>query len=66
MSRIRTTEGHPRQKFWHINILGEHTNYKAKDIIGTITNLYGIYIFQIDKYEQFFFIVFFISLPTKL
>jgi hypothetical protein len=46
-------------------------NYKAKDIIGKITNLFCIYLFQINKFINtyvlgIFFIVFVISLPTKL
>jgi hypothetical protein len=34
----------------HIKFFGVRTNYKAKDIIGKITNLFYIHIFQIDKY----------------
>jgi hypothetical protein len=46
-------------------------NYKAKDIIGKITNLFCIYLFQIDTFINsfiftIFLIVFVISLPTKL
>jgi Na+/melibiose symporter-like transporter len=46
------------------------TNYKAKDIIGKITNLFCIYLFKIVTFIYIHinnsFIVFFISLPTKL
>jgi hypothetical protein len=46
-------------------------NYKAKDIIGKITNLFCIYLFQIHTFintyiSTIFFIVFVISFPTKL
>jgi hypothetical protein len=42
-----------RQKafFWQkctLNFLGDCTNYKAKDIIAEITNLFCIFFFQID------------------
>jgi hypothetical protein len=33
-----------------LNFLGDRTNYKAKDIIGKITNLFCIFIFQMDKF----------------
>jgi hypothetical protein len=37
--------------FWHtLNFLGDRTNDKTKDIIGKITNLFCIYLFQIDKF----------------
>jgi hypothetical protein len=55
-----------------LHFLHDRTNYKAKDIIGKITNLLCIYLFQIDKFINMyihidnFFIVFVISLPTKL
>jgi hypothetical protein len=50
-----------------LNFLGDRTNYKAKDIIGKITNLFCIYFFQIDKLIiNNFFIVFVMSLPAKL
>jgi hypothetical protein len=59
--------------FWQrctLNFLGDHMNYKAKDIIGKITNLFCIYLFQIHTLLihniNIFFIVFVISLPTKL
>jgi hypothetical protein len=32
------------------NFLGDRTNYKAKDIMGKITNLFCIHLFQIDVY----------------
>jgi hypothetical protein len=31
-----------------LHFLGDRTNYKAKEIIGKITNLLYIYLFQID------------------
>jgi hypothetical protein len=34
----------------HIKFLQERTNYKAKDMIGKITNIFCIYFFQIDKF----------------
>jgi hypothetical protein len=39
--------------FWKrctLNFLGDHTNYKAEDIIGKFTNLFCIYLFQINKF----------------
>jgi hypothetical protein len=39
--------------FWQrctLNFLGYRTNYKAKKKIGKITNLFCIYLFQIDKF----------------
>jgi hypothetical protein len=51
------TEAQPRLKvartkgtFCTLNFLGDRTDYKAKDIIGKITNLFCIYLFQIDKF----------------
>jgi hypothetical protein len=44
-ARIKST-------FWQrctLNFLGNRTNYKAKDIIGKITNLFCIYLFQICR-----------------
>jgi hypothetical protein len=32
------------------HFLADRTNYKAKDIIGKITHLFYIYLFQIDKF----------------
>jgi hypothetical protein len=32
----------------HIKFLGDRTNHKAKDIIGKITNLFCIYLFEIN------------------
>jgi hypothetical protein len=47
-------EAQPRTgTFWQrctINFLGDCMNYKAKDIVGKITNLFCIYFFQIDKF----------------
>jgi hypothetical protein len=37
-----------------LNFLNYRTNYKAKDIIGKITNLFCIYLFQIDKFINTF------------
>jgi hypothetical protein len=31
-------------------LLGDRTKYKAKDIIKKMTNLFCIYLFQIDKF----------------
>jgi hypothetical protein len=42
-------EAQPRRESVTLNFLGDRTNYKAKDIIGIITNLCCIYLFQIDK-----------------
>jgi hypothetical protein len=55
--------------FWQrcINFLGDRTNYKAKDIIGKITNLFRVYVFQIDKFINTYihmYIQFFYSLPN--
>jgi hypothetical protein len=36
-----------------LHFLGDRTNYKAKDIIGKITNLFCIYLFQIDTFLNF-------------
>jgi hypothetical protein len=39
--------------FWQrctLHFLGDRTNYKAKDIIVNITNLFCIYLFQRDKF----------------
>jgi hypothetical protein len=33
-----------------LHFLGDRTNHKAKDIIGKITNLFSIYLFQIDEF----------------
>jgi hypothetical protein len=45
-------EAQPRTGiFWQrytLHLLGDRTNYKAKDIIGKITKLFCIYFFQID------------------
>jgi hypothetical protein len=38
--------------------LSDLTNYKAKDIIGKITNLFCIYLFQIDEFINTINIVF--------
>jgi hypothetical protein len=48
----RLEQARTKGTFWQrctSNFLGDRTNYKAKDIIGKITNLFCIYIFQIDK-----------------
>jgi hypothetical protein len=54
----------------HMKFLGDRTNDKTKDIIGKITNLFCIYLFQIDKfinkYVLTIFVVFVIRMPTKL
>jgi hypothetical protein len=34
---------------WTLQFLGDRTNYKAKEIVGKITNLFCIYLFQIDN-----------------
>jgi hypothetical protein len=53
-----------------MKFLGDRTNDKTKDIIGKITNLFCIYLFQIDKfinkYVLTIFVVFVIRMPTKL
>jgi hypothetical protein len=33
-----------------LKFLGNLMNYKAKDIIGKITNLFSIYFFQMDTF----------------
>jgi hypothetical protein len=41
-----------KRHFWQrstLNFLAGRTNYKAKEIMGKITNLFCIYVFQIDK-----------------
>jgi hypothetical protein len=45
-------ENRRRQKalFGTLNFLGNLMNYKAKDIIGKITNLFSIYLFQMDTF----------------
>jgi hypothetical protein len=62
------TEARPRHI--KLNFLGDCTNYKAKEIIGKITNLFCIYVFQIDTFINRYMLrvfsrVFFISLSTK-
>jgi hypothetical protein len=58
--------------FWQrctLHFLSDRTNYKAKDIIGKIRNVFCMYLFQIDKFINTyynFFIVFDICLPTKI
>jgi hypothetical protein len=46
-SGLKTDED--KGSFCRLNFLGDRTNYKAKGIIGKITNLFCIYRFQIDK-----------------
>jgi hypothetical protein len=47
--------------------LHELQNKRHTYVIGKITNLFCVYLFQIDKFINInsFFVVFFISLPTK-
>jgi hypothetical protein len=34
----------------HLKFLGDRTSYKAKDIIGTSTNLFCIYVYFSNRY----------------
>jgi hypothetical protein len=51
LPRLETSQS--KGTFWKrctLNFLGDHTNYKAKDVIGEVTNLFCIYLFQINKF----------------
>jgi hypothetical protein len=52
-------ENRPGQKtlLGTLNFLGDRTNYIAKGIIGIITNLFCIYLSQIDKFINILTIV---------
>jgi hypothetical protein len=59
-------EAQPRRESVTLNFLGDRTNYKAKDIIGIITNLCCIYLFQIYKFiNTYILLTIFLYLANK-
>jgi hypothetical protein len=60
-----------QKAFCTLHFLGDRTNYKAKEIIGKITNLSCMmYLFQMDTFINTYILTFFYcicyQLPTKL